>query len=74
MKSRRYFKSEPHKAAHFYSATLCARNWRVVYRSKYAAFIHPRRAAYLEQFIERLPLNTVNEARTGNPDEMYQAI
>jgi hypothetical protein len=69
-----YFRSNPRKAPHLYDQTLSVKNWRKVYKTKYGAFINPNNAAFIEQFIERLLLNTVKQARSGNLDEMFDAI
>ncbi|HEV3219562.1 MAG TPA: hypothetical protein VGZ48_07305 [Candidatus Acidoferrales bacterium] len=70
----RHFKDHPRKVPHLYDETLSVKNWRKIYKTKYAPFINPNNANFIEQFIERLLLNTVKQARTGNLDEMFDAI
>jgi hypothetical protein len=74
MKRSPYYKNDPKRAPHLYDQTLSVKNWRTVYRTKYGAYIPPNNAKFIEQFIERLLLNTVKDARTGNLDEMIDAI
>jgi hypothetical protein len=36
--------------------------------------VAPNKAKFIENFIERLLLNAINDARTGNFDEMVEAV
>jgi hypothetical protein len=67
-------KSQPRKAPHLYDETLSVKNWRRFHKSKCAPFINPNIANFIEQFIELLLMNTVKQARSGNLDEMFDAI
>jgi hypothetical protein len=40
----------------------------------YDAFINSNNAKFIEQFTDRSLMNTVNQARTGNVNEMSDAI
>ena len=74
MTRTRYFQTDPRKVPYLYDEKLSVKNWRSVYKIKYGGRIDPRNASTIEQFIERLLLNTIKEARTGNLDEMVDAV
>lgn len=66
MRAYRYFSSDSRKAPHLYNETLTVKNWRTVYRSKYALLIGSKnQAEHVEQFIERLLLNTTKQVLRG---------
>jgi len=74
MKRARYFKSDPRKAPHLYDETLSVKNWRKVYKTKFKPYLPPTHGNILEQFIERLLLNTIKQAKRGNLDDMFDAV